>query len=403
MNTILSLGLILLFALLAAKLLKLVRLPMVTAYLIVGILIGPQVGALITPRILEASDLFSEFVLGVIAFVIGENFSLSQFRRLGKSILWISVGEVFVSWGLVSLSLRLLLGQPLYLCLLFGAIAPATAPAATIMVIREYKSRGILTETLLGVVAVDDAWGLILFAISLALAKELHYATHLSPLKVAGFALLKVLASFIIGGVLGWIFTLLSKFARHREEALIYTLGFILLGVGLSKPADTSVLLTNMFFGATVINLHSRGRRFFDVIKDVDFPLYLLFFVLAGANLELRALKELSLVGLAYFITRPIGEWLGAWLGALVAKSAKVVKRYLGFGLIPQAGVALGMALYVKAAFPEAGAFILTVIVGTTVLYEIVGPIFTKFSLQRAGEIRAGKGHGGGRKPEESG
>lgn len=388
MNTILSLGLIFLFALLAAKLIHLVRLPMVTAYLIMGILIGPQVGNLINPRILEASGLFSEFVLGVIAFVIGENFSLGQFRRLGKSVLWISVGEVLVSWGLVSLSLRLLLGQPLYLCLLFGAIAPATAPAATIMVIREYKSKGILTDTLLGVVAVDDAWGLILFAISLAMAKELYYVTHLHPLKVVGFALLKVLGSFIIGGVLGWIFTISSRFARHREEALIYTLGFILLGVGLSKLADASVLLTNMFFGATVVNLHPRGRRFFDLIKDVDFPLYLLFFVLAGASLELGALKQLSLVGLAYFFTRPLGEWLGAWLGASVAKSVKVVKRYLGFGLIPQAGVALGMAVYVKAAFPEAGAVILSVIIGTTVLYEIVGPIFTKFALQRAGEIR---------------
>jgi NhaP-type Na+/H+ or K+/H+ antiporter len=388
MNTILSLGLIFLFALLAAKLIHLVRLPMVTAYLIMGILIGPQVGNLINPRILEASGLFSEFVLGVIAFVIGENFSLGQFRRLGKSVLWISVGEVLVSWGLVSLSLRLLLGQPLYLCLLFGAIAPATAPAATIMVIREYKSKGILTDTLLGVVAVDDAWGLILFAISLAMAKELYYVTHLHPLKVVGFALLKVLGSFIIGGVLGWIFTISSRFARHREETLIYTLGFILLGVGLSKLADASVLLTNMFFGATVVNLHPRGRRFFDLIKDVDFPLYLLFFVLAGASLELGALKQLSLVGLAYFFTRPLGEWLGAWLGASVAKSVKVVKRYLGFGLIPQAGVALGMAVYVKAAFPEAGAVILSVIIGTTVLYEIVGPIFTKFALQRAGEIR---------------
>lgn len=388
MNTILSLGLIFLFALLAAKLIHLVRLPMVTAYLIMGILIGPHVGNLINPRILEASGLFSEFVLGVIAFVIGENFSLGQFRRLGKSVLWISVGEVLVSWGLVSLSLRLLLGQPLYLCLLFGSIAPATAPAATIMVIREYKSKGILTDTLLGVVAVDDAWGLILFAISLAMAKELYYVTHLHPLKVVGFALLKVLGSFIIGGVLGWIFTILSRFARHREEVLIYTLGFILLGVGLSKLADASVLLTNMFFGATVVNLHPRGRRFFNLITDVDFPLYLLFFVLAGASLELGALKQLSLVGLAYFFTRPLGEWLGAWLGASVAKSVKVVKKYLGFGLIPQAGVALGMAVYVKAAFPEAGAVILSVIIGTTVLYEIVGPIFTKFALQRAGEIR---------------
>ncbi len=390
MNSILSLGLIFLVAFLAAKLIHWVRLPMVTAYLIVGILIGPELGNLITPKILGASGLFSEFVLGVIAFVIGENFSLRQFKRLGKSVLWISIGEVVVSWGLVSLSLRLFLGQPLYICLLFGAIAPATAPAATIMVIREYRSKGVLTDTLLGVVAIDDAWGLILFAVSLAVARELFYASHLLPWKVVGLALLKVLGSFIIGGILGWIFTFLSRFARHREETLIYGLGFLFLGVGLSKLVDTSVLLTNMFFGTVVVNLHPRGKRFFDVIKDVDFPLYLLFFVLAGANLELRVLKELSLIGLAYFFTRPFGEWLGSWLGATIAKSTKVVKRYLGLGLIPQAGVALGMALYVKAAFPEAGNLILTVIVGTTVLYEIVGPIFTKFSLQRAGEIGRG-------------
>jgi Kef-type K+ transport system membrane component KefB len=387
LNTILSLGIIFITAFIAIRLIGFVRLPMVTAYLILGICIGPCALNLITKPILNLSGIFSEIVLGVIAFLIGENFSTTNFKRLGKSVLLISLCEVFMAWVFVVLSFRFLLGKPLYLSILFGAIATATAPAATIMVVREYKTKGIFTNTLLGVVAIDDAWGLILFTISLSIARGIYYATNVSFFTTLGFALLKLIASIGLGVIAGWFLSLCARFAKTREHTLILTIAFILLGVGVAKVFNLSALLANMFLGVTVTNISPVGRRFFDSLRDIDAPLYLIFFVLVGANLELGALKLLGIVGCTYFFARIFGKALGASLGAIFARAPHSVRKYIGFGLLPQAGVALGLAMYAKSSFPEVGGMILTTIIGTTVLYEIIGPPFTKFALSRAGEI----------------
>lgn len=388
MNTLLSFGVILLAGILAAKFLRRAKFPMVTAYLLLGIAIGPQAFNLIPEQILARTDLLSNIVLGIIAFTLGQNFSSSNLSKLGKSVFFISVGEVIGSWALVTFIIHFLLKQPLYMSLLFGAIAPATAPAAIVMTVREYRAKGPLTNMILGVVAIDDAWGLLLFAVSLAIAKNLFIHTAGSfPLFTIIKALLEVGGAFVLGGIMAWLLSYLSKFARTQDELLIFMLGFLLLTIGLAVHFNLSVLLACMFLGAVISNIKPTGPNFFDIVRLVDSPFYLVFFVLIGASLELFSLRYLGLIGGIYLITRPLGEWIGAYLGAVASRSSRLVKNYLGFALIPQAGVALGMALMCKSIFPEVGMTILNVIIATTVVFEIVGPFFVRFALGRAGEI----------------
>jgi len=388
MNTILGLGFILLVGLFSARLINKIGFPAVTAYLLLGIIIGPSVFKLIPKDVVVASGLISNIVLGIIAFGIGQNFSRDNFRKIGKSVVWISVLEACGAWILVTLIFLVILRQPFYLSLLFGAISSATAPAATVMVIREYRAKGNFTDTLLGVVAIDDAWCLIIFAISLAISQAIyaHMLATFFLIKVFFNSLLSIFGALILGGIVAMLLTYLSRYLRTQTELLIFTLGFIFLNIGLALWLKLSVLLANMFLGAILVNIHKKPYNFFDSLKTVDSPLFLLFFVLAGANLEIGILNKLGLIGLAYLIFRVVGKAMGAGLGACIANASQSVKRYLGFGLIPQAGVALGCALIAKNDFPKAGSMIFTTIVATTVIYELVGPLCTKYALQKAGE-----------------
>lgn len=389
MNIILSFGVILLGGFLIAKILWRVKFPAVTAYLLLGILVGPYILNLVPKQIFNASGLISNIALGIIAFTLGQNFSSSNLRKLGKSVFWISIGEVTASWALVTFTLYFLLKQPLYLSLLFGAIAPATAPMATVMVIREYRAKGPMTNIILGVVAIDDAWGLILFAVSLAIAKSLFYHTASSfSTTIVLRAFLEVGGAFILGGGISIAFFYLSKLARTYDELLIFIIGFIFLTIGLAIYFNLSVLLACMTLGTIITNISPTNLKFFDTIKKVDSPIYLVFFVLTGASLELLSLKKLGLLGSIYFIARPLGEYIGAYLGAFISKASSLVRNYIGFSLVPQAGVALGMALLCKSIFPEAGGIVLNVIIATTVVYELTGPFFTKFALIKAKEIK---------------
>ncbi len=387
MNEILSLGIIFILGLIAQKLIQRVKIPIVTGYLLLGILIGPYILNVVSPRILRFSGLFSEIVLGIIAFSIGENFSIANLKTIGRTVFLISVGEVALAFLAVSMVLHFLLKQSIPIALVFGSIAAATAPAATIMVIREYRAKGPFTSTLLGVVAVDDAWGLILFGVFFSIAKSIACKSNVFIPVVILLALLKILGAFILGGLLGWILSYFSKLIKNRDELLIYTLGFILLSVGFSRLLDFSVLLTCLGLGTASINFAQRGRKFFDIVDSVSSPLFLLFFILVGAELELPALARLGWVGAAYLVSRVFGKWIGAYIGAKFTRAPDLIKKYIGLGLVPQAGVALGMALYVKSYFVEAGATILPVIIGCTVIYELVGPLCTKYALTKVYEI----------------
>ncbi|MDD5005390.1 MAG: cation:proton antiporter [Candidatus Omnitrophica bacterium] len=389
MNTILGLGFILLIGLFSARLINKIKFPAVTAYLLSGILIGPSVFKLIPNDVISASGLISNIVLGIIAFGIGQNFSRDNFRKIGRSVIWISVLEACGAWIFVTLVFLIILRQPFYLSLLFGALSSATAPAATVMVIREYRAKGNFTDTLLGVVAIDDAWCLIIFAISLAISQAIyaHMLATFFLIKVFLNSILSIFGAFILGGIVATLLAYLSRYLRTQTELLIFTLGFVFLNIGIAIWLNLSVLLANMFLGATLVNINKSSFNFFDSIKTLDPPLFLLFFVLAGANLEISILGKLGLIGLVYLIFRVMGKMIGAGIGARISGASRSIKRYLGLGLVPQAGVALGCALIAKNDFPNVGSMIFTTIIATTVIYELIGPLCTKYALQKAGEI----------------
>jgi len=388
-NTILGLGFILIAGLFSARLINKIKFPSVTAYLLLGIIIGPSLFGLVSEEILSASGLISNIVLGMIAFSIGQNFSLDNFHKIGKSVIWISVLEACGAWLLVTLAFLLILKQPFYIALLFGALSSATAPAATVMIIRQYRAKGIFTDTLLGVVAIDDAWCLIIFAISLAISQAIysHMVATFFLIRVFLNSIWNIIGAFILGSIIAILSSYFSRFIRTQAEFLIFTLGFILLSIGIAIWLHLSVLLANMFLGAFLVNIDKSSFSSFDVLKTVDSPLFLLFFVLAGANLEIGLLPRLGLIGSVYLVFRVIGKITGAGLGAHISNASKNIRKYLGLGLVPQAGVALGCALVAKSDFPNIGSMIFTTIVATTVIYELIGPICTKIALKRAGEI----------------
>ena len=388
MNSLLSAGLILILGFLGARLLKYVRLPNVTAFLIVGIIIGPHILNLVTPEIFTASDFFSNLVLGIIAFSLGENFLLDKIRHGMKHVMWISIIAALGAWILVSAALIIyfiFLKLPIYPALVLGAAASATAPAATVLVIREYRASGFLTELLLKVVAIDDAWCLIFAALAIAFANAMRAVVFDMGIVFAGIG--EIFGALILGAILGCLSSFLSRLVKTAEELLILIVGLILLDVGLSVALKISVLLSSMTMGLIVINLARENYKFFEVLRSIDAPLYLIFFILSGAHLDFGILYKMGIAGIFYVVFRVIGKVYGAKIGAKISNAPKSTENWLGLALTPQAGVALGIGLVAKATFPDYGNYIFTIIAATTVVFELVGPLLTKYSLTKAGEV----------------
>ncbi|MBU1043468.1 MAG: cation:proton antiporter [Candidatus Omnitrophica bacterium] len=386
MNIILGMGIILVFGLLSGKLAEKVKTPAITAYLLLGIVFGPFALGIISEHIIAVSGTISHIALSLIAFSIGQNFSGKIFRQVGNQVMWISILEAVGAW-LITLVGLLFFKVPLYMALIFGAIAAASAPAAIIMVVREYKARGQFVDILMGVVALDDAWGLIIFSLSLAISKAMYLDLSSSIGNVLMGAIIEISGSFLVGGVLGVILSRIGLFLKNQTDLLIWTIGVIFVATGISLHFHFSVLLTSMFLAAVVVNLNNESFKFFDILNHIDWPIYLIFFVLAGASLEIDLLGKIGVIGIVYMIFRIVGKFAGTYLGAHIAKSDDDVKKYLSLGLLPQAGVALGMALIAKEQFPQAGNIIFTTVAATTVVYEIIGPFFVKLALHKTNQI----------------
>jgi Kef-type K+ transport system membrane component KefB len=387
-NNLLSAGLILLLGFIGARLLKYVRLPSVTAFLLVGILIGPHIFNLVTEEIFAGADFFTNLVLGIIAFSLGENFRFDKIKEGMKQVIWISIIAALGAWILVAAALIIyfiIIKLPLYPALVLGAAASATAPAATVMVIREYRSSGYLTELLLKVVAIDDAWCLIFAAMAIAFGNAMRAEVFDIAIIFAGLG--EIFGAIIVGALLGYITSFFSRFVTTRDELIILILGFILLNVGISIAFKLSVLLSSMTMGLIVINHARENYKFFEELRSVDTPLYLVFFILSGAHLDFGILYNMGIVGILYVLFRITGKVYGAKIGAKISNAPKSAGDWLGLALTPQAGVALGIGLVAKSTFPDYGNFIFTIIAATTVIFELFGPLLTKYSLQKAGEI----------------
>lgn len=391
-NLILDVGIILLAASVGTAFIEFIKLPRITFYIIIGILIGPSFFNLISPKLIDYSDLFTNIALSFIAFELGKKFSFERLKLIGKDIFCITSVQIVVTFCIVSLALYMTVKISIPIALIYGAIACATAPAATILVTKEYKAKGPFTDTLLGTVALDDGMGIIMFALFFSIAQSIvgGEAIESHPVLTGlSHAFREIFGAIFLGVVLGWLLSHLPKIIKKHANTMIYTLGTIIFATGLCLHFELSVLLANMSLGITVENLSSSNVKFFEVVEKIESPFYVLFFVLAGAHLKVDMISNLSLVGFLYLVFRVFGKLTGAYLGAKIIHAKENVKKYLGLAMLPQAGVALGFALIVKSSFPKTGGEeVFFVITATTVLFEIAGPVLTKLSLKKAGEIK---------------
>ena len=389
MNTILCLGIVLVGALVAEKIIGYLKVPAITSYILLGILLGPYALNVTGGGLIASSELLSNIVLGFIAFHIGKNFSVEHFKRIGKAVLSVSISVTIATLICVTAGIYYMAHQPFHIALLFGAIATATAPATTMMVIRQYKARGLFTDVLLGTVAIDDAWGIMIFSISLAIAQVLQIGqfSEWIIMTVTIKAAAKIFLSVILGFITAIIASKISGYLKRREDVLTFILGAILINTGVALYFHMSPLLSNMFFGAVLVNIEKTSFKFFESVNNVDWPLYVMFYVLAGANLDIGLLNSLGLIGSVYIISRIIGRIGGAYAGAVIAGAEQSIRRYMGLALMAQAGVAIGLAMMAKASLPHSGGAILNTIIATTVVYEIFGPIATRYALLKAKDI----------------
>ena len=409
MNSLLALSVAMFAGLMMTRVLNRWHLPDVTAYLLAGVLIGPSLlGALHIPGLgfasMEALDkvkILSNVALGFIAFSIGSEFRLSQLKETGKQALVIGILQAVVTTLVVDLAMlavHMIAPQVLSLpaAITLGAIAAATAPAATLMVVRQYKAKGKLTDLLLPIVALDDAVGLVLFAVSFGVAEALVkgvvdvYTIIFNPL-------IEIVASLLLGAAAGWLLTRLETLFHSNTNRLAMSIGFVFLTVALSMMTiplgrveiGFSSLLVCMMLGSVFCNLCPLSEEIMGKADRWTAPLMVLFFVISGAELELGVFAKLSsvLVGLVYIASRCLGKYLGARESSRLMGCDRNVVRYLGITLWPQAGVALGMCV-TAGQLPGDGPLIRNIVLFAVLVYEIFGPVMTKWALTRAGDIQ---------------
>ncbi|MCH5285795.1 MAG: cation:proton antiporter [Christensenellaceae bacterium] len=388
MNTLLALAIAIGVGLLFTRFINLIKLPHVTAYLIAGLVIGPYGLNVLTTDLNASLAILSDVALGFIAYSIGAEFKLSYLKEIGMKPIVITAFEGCTASLCVFVTLCLL-GQPMPLCLALGAIAAATAPAATLMVVRQYRAHGPVTKMLLPVVAMDDALGLMLYAIMMAIARTIISGAELSAMTLLVKPLMEIGGSLLLGLLLGLCLVLVLRFFHSRGNKLALTLMFVFLAVGLSSLWGLSSLLVCMMLGAAMVNLYHQSNVMLEQCDRFTPPLFLIFFVLSGANLDLAVLPTVGVVGIAYVLSRAVGKTLGGTMGAAVERCDRNIVRYLGLTLIPQAGVAIGMARMSATALPEYSAVINAVVLSGTLIYELTGPVITKIALTKAGEIKA--------------
>ena len=400
---LLSLSTALLAGLLLSRLAKKVQLPAVTAYLVAGVLIGPfLLGALKIPGIgitaseLESLGIIPDLALGFIAFAMGNEFRLAQLKKIGRQATVIGVFQALFTTLVVDavlIALHFLMPDKFSLsaAIVLGAVATATAPAATLMVVKQYKAKGPVTDILLPVVALDDAVGLVVFAVSFGVAKAISTGT-VEILSVVLEPLLEVVLSLALGFVMGLLFTLCEKFFSSRSKRMAVSVTFVMMTVGISSlqfHVAFSSLLACMMLGTVFCNICDVSEELMERADRWTAPILILFFVISGAELDLSVFADLAVVfiGLVYILSRSVGKYFGAGISARMSGCSEKIVKFLGITLLPQAGVALGMAIKAVELGPD-GAIVRNITLFAVLIYEIVGPFLTKVALTKAGDIR---------------
>lgn len=410
-SLLLMLGMAMFLGLLMTRVLKPLGLPAVTSYLIAGLLLGPCLFGRIGLGFRSFEDvsslgILSDVALGFIAFSIGNEFRLTDLKHTGKQAAVVAVVQAFAATVLVDASLLAIyylfdLGDSIGVstCICLGAIATATAPAATLMVINQYKAKGPLTSILLPIVALDDAVGLVVFAVSFGIAKALTSGAAISAITVLVNPLLEVIGSLLLGFITGVIFTLIEKLFHSNTRRMSISITFVVLTAALSMlkvdipgtgiELGFSSLLVCMMLGTVFCNICDFSADIMDRVDKWTAPLFVLFFVLSGAELDLNVFSNLTVVviGVVYIIARSMGKYVGASVGSKTMKCEPQICKYLGITLLPQAGVALGMSVTVAEDLGAEGAIIRNIVLFSVLIYELFGPMLTKIALTKAGEI----------------
>ena len=405
----LSLSIALLAGLLLSRLAKKVKLPAVTAYLISGVLVGPFVlgsfgvpGLGITRTQVKEFELISDLALGFIAFAMGNEFRLAQLKKIGKQATVIGVFQALFTTLVVDailITLHFIIPNKLSLsaAIVLASVATATAPAATLMVVKQYKAKGPVTDVLLPVVALDDAVGLVVFAISFGVAKTISLG-YINVLSMVLEPLLEVILSLALGFVMGFLFTICEKYFHSRSKRMAVSVTFVMMTVGLSClefqigaiHISFSSLLACMMLGTVFCNACDVSEELMERADRWTTPILILFFVISGAGLELSVFSDILVViiGIVYILSRSIGKYFGAGISARLMKCDSNITKYLGITLLPQAGVALGMAIKAMELGSD-GAIVRNITLFAVLVYEIVGPFLTKVALTKAGDINA--------------
>jgi Kef-type K+ transport system membrane component KefB len=396
------LGLSVVAAIYLGRLVRKIGLPSLIGYMLLGTIVGVSVFGLLNEDSVDKLDFVTEIALGFVAFTIGSELSVRSLAKLGRGIILVILAESFLAFLAVAVFVYMLTAD-LPLSLIFGALAPASAPAGTVAVIQEYHARGKLTKALYAVVGFDDGLAIIIFGFAAAAARRLLQSEVSSVtgdfLSTVEQPLLELGMSLLVGVVLGMLFTILIRRFKSTNEIPALIFGFIALTVGISIYYNLSLILTCMMLGFVLANMTSASivRNVVGQLRNLMPLLFILFFLLAGAHLRLSVLPSLGLLGLVYVASRTAGLMGGAWLGASLGRTDTVIRKYVGFGILSQAGVAIGLSLIVKQQLSAMGSIhaldigtaVITTITATSVIFELIGPISAKFALSRAGEIPA--------------
>lgn len=387
MDLLFKLGIVILVGVIGGRIANYFKLPNVSGYIVAGLLIGPSFINLVNVNDIEVFNIINEIALAGIAFSIGNEFLIKEMKKVGKNVLIMTVAEVIGAFMVVFLVMYFFFRQSIEFSLMIASMSAATAPAGIVMVIRELRASGPLTKTILPIVALDDAFGIMVFGICLSLSKMFSGVAEYSILQIILSPLMEIAGSLILGLVIGIIMAYVVNKAKHSEELLIMTVGFILFGTGAATYLKVSPLLTCMTIGATLVNVKQNSNRVFNAVSEFTPPINLLFFTVAGASLNIKVLFTVGALGIGYIIARASGKYIGATLGAKAVKSDEKIVKYLGMSLLTQGGISIGLSMVVRKELPQFSDSIITVILFSVLVYEILGPILAKIAITRAGEI----------------
>jgi Kef-type K+ transport system membrane component KefB len=392
-------GILITAAFLGSKLFQRFGIPQVVGFIVIGVFCGSSFFNIIPLELAHELTFVSHLALGLIGFDIGSHLRWSELRRLGRSLFFILICESLGTFAIVTIGVYAIT-KSLHTALIFGALASATAPAATVDVLAEYDAKGPLTTSILVVVGLDDALALILFSISANLADTILMGSDLTSWEsTALLPLIEIAGSGALGLGLGFLLEWIMRRMKGHHDAMAISIGFVFMCVGLSETFGLSLILSTMIMGSVLVNrnpFHTRYIRY--TIEQAGPVIYVLFFSLVGARFQINLLPTMGLLGVVYITLRSVGKFAGAWIGGKVGGAEPVVRDNLGFGLLSQAGVAIGLALASAQRFSALGEegktlgnLVLNVITATTFVVQVFGPIFVKFAIGRAGEIGQAK------------